>query len=719
MGRKHRASKSSERTATLDNSLANAGEIQSSSPRVNVRFADQPMMRFVITMSHWLGSLQMAVISLTLFMVVMALGTMLESWYSAKLAQEMVYHAWWFTGLLLLLAVNIFFAAAKKWPWKKHQTGFLITHLGLITMLAGGVWTALEGTDAQISLLSSDDVLTQREVARSVGFIPHRSNEIYYGDQAVFTFKRAGAEGYKTLPFEAGSLPWGDQQLRSHVPLWLRIMDWLAHPQKRSWRSEFEPGVFIEVTAFHPHARKEPYSSSPNPRTGFPALKLQLFQASADPQMSLWLALDSRNLEKTNHRLGGGMMEILGTCPEAMIDEFLKPPADDQRGAEGQLVLKWNDQTWRLDVAKDMGKKVPLGSSGYAVQLTRYLPNDRYEDDSGRPIDPAVEFVLIKPDGKSIPYHWTARSMVDCGPVANAQGVRPRPDPQGPAIWYHPPDWRFGIESNKALLQFVVTDKQQLYYRSFSSRVGSIQLENQGRVEPATEIYDIWGGMKWRFRVDEFLPLAMSEERFIPVAARPGLDRRQGSDPLEPLLEGKISIDKTNRSGKIERFFQTFQLPQGAVQEISLEGVVDGARFRDDFVIGFNFRRQKLDFELRLLRAESQVDPGTNSPATYTSFVQLTDPEAKIFNEHHMITMNAPLNYKGYKIYQADMSFVPVHYDQDGKPVRYSVFTVGRDPGLWLKYIGSSMLALGIACMYYMKAYFFKPRTKTPAAQLA
>lgn len=271
------------------------------------------------------------------------------------------------------------------------------------------------------------------------------------------------------------------------------------------------------------------------------------------------------------------------------------------------------------------------------------------------------------------------------------------------------------MESNKALLQFVVTDKGQLYFRSFSSRTGPIQLEHQGRVESETQQYDIWGGMKWRFRVEQFLSQAIAKDRYIPVAARPGLDRRQGSDPLEPMLEGKVSVDKRNRAGKIERFFQTFQLPQGTATEVSLQGEVDGVRFRDDFVIGFNFKREKLDFELKLLRAESQVDPGTNSPATYTSFVQLTDPKAGIDNEQFMITMNAPLNHRGYKVYQADMSFIPVHYDTDGKPVRYSVFTVGRDPGLWLKYIGSAMLALGIACMYYMKAYFFKPRgQKTP-----
>ncbi|RDJ93785.1 hypothetical protein B4Q13_19495, partial [Lacticaseibacillus rhamnosus] len=85
-----------------------------------------------------LGSLQLAVIGLSIFASSVMLGTLMEHWYSTKIAQELVYKAWWFIGLLLLLSCNIFFAAAKKWPWKKHQTGFVITHIGLLLMLFGG-----------------------------------------------------------------------------------------------------------------------------------------------------------------------------------------------------------------------------------------------------------------------------------------------------------------------------------------------------------------------------------------------------------------------------------------------------------------------------------------------------------------------------------------------------------------------------------------------------
>src|SRR5437870_2027530 len=51
---------------------------------------------FAIRMSRTLGSLQVAVVGLAIFAFVLAIGTMVESWYTGKLAQELIYRSWWF-----------------------------------------------------------------------------------------------------------------------------------------------------------------------------------------------------------------------------------------------------------------------------------------------------------------------------------------------------------------------------------------------------------------------------------------------------------------------------------------------------------------------------------------------------------------------------------------------------------------------------------------------
>jgi hypothetical protein len=156
--------------------------------------------------------------------------------------------------------------------------------------------------------------------------------------------------------------------------------------------------------------------------------------------------------------------------------------------------------------------------------------------------------------------------------------------------------------------------------------------------------------------------------------------------------------------------------------------------------VSYNILARPLDFDVKLLRAEQTVDAGTTSAATYTSYVQLTDAGAfnaewvpgalrgltnflgltaggeQLAGQDHVITMNYPLHHRGYKLYQS--GYDDLHrLDENQKPVSYSAFTVSRDPGLWLKYLGSSMLALGIACMFYMKAYFFKPRSRSAPAR--
>src|SRR2546426_4843101 len=55
---------------------------------------------FAVRVSHRIGSLQVAVVGLSIFAFVLAIGTMVESWYTGKLAQELIYRSWWFLGLL-------------------------------------------------------------------------------------------------------------------------------------------------------------------------------------------------------------------------------------------------------------------------------------------------------------------------------------------------------------------------------------------------------------------------------------------------------------------------------------------------------------------------------------------------------------------------------------------------------------------------------------------
>ena len=63
-----------------------------------------------------------------------------------------VYDSPWFLGLLAMLGVTILAAALVRFPWRKHQLGFVVTHAGLLVLLAGSMQTFLAGIEGQVSL---------------------------------------------------------------------------------------------------------------------------------------------------------------------------------------------------------------------------------------------------------------------------------------------------------------------------------------------------------------------------------------------------------------------------------------------------------------------------------------------------------------------------------------------------------------------------------------
>ena len=110
-----------------------------------------------------------------------------------------------------------------------------------------------------------------------------------------------------------------------------------------------------------------------------------------------------------------------------------------------------------------------------------------------------------------------------------------------------------------------------------------------------------------------------------------------------------------------------------------------------ELVVGYAYRSLELPFTLRLKDFQMDMDPGTNSPAAVRSQVEVE-------SQSYLISMNEPLVKGGYKFFQSSYSEVP------GQPT-YSIFTVARDPGIALKYLGSVMTVMGIAIMFLTRPY--------------
>ena len=62
--------------------------------------------------------------------------------------------------------------------------------------------------------------------------------------------------------------------------------------------------------------------------------------------------------------------------------------------------------------------------------------------------------------------------------------------------------------------------------------------------------------------------------------------------------------------------------------------------------------------------------------------------------------MNEPFKQSGFTLYQSSYELSP------GRP-EVSIFSVNRDPGRWVKYIGSLILSIGIILYVFMKSKLY------------
>jgi hypothetical protein len=113
------------------------------------------------------------------------------------------------------------------------------------------------------------------------------------------------------------------------------------------------------------------------------------------------------------------------------------------------------------------------------------------------------------------------------------------------------------------------------------------------------------------------------------------------------------------------------------------------------FMLFYGPEQMELPFQLRLAKFTVGFDPGTERPASYASYV-LYGGADQTSQTPARISMNEPLRFMGYTVYQASYEVEP-----DGTFI--SVFSVGQDPGLWVKYTGTVVLVLGIVFMFWFK----------------
>jgi len=87
----------------------------------------------------WLTSVKLTVVLLAIILVTLIAGTIFEANKGTKAAQFLFYNSRWFDALLIFFALNLTCCTIRRFKRKLSQIGFLTTHIGVMTILIGGL----------------------------------------------------------------------------------------------------------------------------------------------------------------------------------------------------------------------------------------------------------------------------------------------------------------------------------------------------------------------------------------------------------------------------------------------------------------------------------------------------------------------------------------------------------------------------------------------------
>src|ERR1041385_6402179 len=283
-------------------------------------------------------------------------GTIYESRFDAKVARAYVYGAPWFNLWLVLLAANLAISALSRWPWKKHHVAFLITHLGIITLLAGSLIGRIWGIVGTITLFKGDPPSNQLLVDQRQLRV-HDTDGITKGYAAEFIHHPPNPQ----RPWDLGPLASGAR---------LSLID-------------YAPAIEAKL------------NPKPGNETSGPALHFNIATAMMGQHLESWLLADDTqhrafSMGLANIELKRGSAPVTSSPPspnestsqgpveiEESIFAFAKTPEEQiahvttggssgakvrltqpANGNKGALLVNLAGKSWTLDVAQNLGKEI-------------------------------------------------------------------------------------------------------------------------------------------------------------------------------------------------------------------------------------------------------------------------------------------------------------------------------------------------------------------------
>jgi hypothetical protein len=618
------------------------------------------------------ASLKLAVVLLAVLIVAAIAGTIYESSFDAKVARDYIYGAPWFNLWLVLLGANLAVSALSRWPWRKHHVAFLVTHLGIITLLTGSLIGRIWGTEGTITLFKGDPP-TNRLLIDEHQLRVRDTDGIMKGYRAEFLHHPPTPQ----RPRDLGLLASG---ARLSIIDYASAIDGKLNP--RPLREGGVPALHFTISTAMMNQHLESWLLADDPQNGSFSMGLANIEmkrghaVAGHPESSVAESTDSAEVSPTvaprDSSTSLGMTDL-----EESIFSFSKAPEEQigrvakggSTGAKVQLEMKENEphvivslgeHQASFALARNMETDLPIEGTSFTVRINNYWPDFRMVDGkpgsiSDQPNNPAV---LVTIRGKGVPV--SANTPKPHGKDLPATGGPPTmPGPGGQVL-------------NR--LTLFVADDGGLSYELISRKTGT----TSGRIDINQSLTTGWAD--WKLKIDKIMPHAEQWMDFLPAK----------SDQTTDLPDG-VRV-------RVEQKGETFEQWVPAGWQITVPTSPNETQ------VAYGWKTVSLPIGLELLNFEVKRNEGSDSPAGFKSTLRAStaDGESAVGS----CWMNNPFSFPGawwrtwtgftYKISQA--SWNPENLNQ-------STIQILRDPGWLFKWIGSLLIVAGVFMMFYLRPY--------------
>jgi len=630
------------------------------------------------------ASIKLAVVLLAVLIIAAIAGTIWESSFDAKVARAYVYQAPWFNLWLLLLGANLIVSALSRWPWRKHHVAFLVTHLGIITLLTGSLIGRIFGIEGTITLFKGNPP-TNRLLVDEHQLRVHDSDGVLKAYRAEFVHHPPTPQH----PRDLGALAGGG---RLSMIDYAEAIDAKLNP--RPLDSGGTPALHFTIKTAMMGQQLESWLLADDAQNGSFAMGLaniELKRGKArvgnaghpEPRMLSGSRDPVEVTEKLSQRDPSTSLGMTEIDLEESIFAFAKMPdqishvakggstgtkislAQPKNGDKGQLTISVAGKTQTIDVARNLQRDVAIEETQFIARIENYWPDFRIEDGkpgsvSDAPNNPAV-VVIIRGRGSPIALAPEAHG--------NKQAVSTNGGPSTMPLVAPPMD-----EGSPNHLTIFFADDGGISYELRSRKLG----DSSGTLELNKPLVTGWAD--WELVIDRVMPHAERWMDFTPAK----------SSNANELPDG-VRV-------RVQQNGEAFEQWVPAGWQITVPTTPN------PIGVTYGWRSLPLPIALELLDFEVARNEGSDAPAGFKSTVRVSTANGE--SATGQCWMNNPFSFPGawWRIWSG-LTFKMSQASWNPENLGQSTIQILRDPGWLLKWIGSLLVVTGVFMLFYVKKF--------------